>query len=157
MFLLDFPDKTVLKHNFDYYLKRTTHDSSLSKCIHSLIAFRLGDSDHGYYLLNDTLGMDLENKNKNTHHGLHIANSGGIYLALVYGIIGLRIQEDGLLIRPNLPKELNGIQTKFNYQGTDIEITLNQKIHIKVSKPIQLGIYNDIVDIIDEYRCDYIV
>jgi len=155
MFLLDYQDSEILENSFNYYIKRTTHDSSLSKCIHSIIAFRLGNTDLGFSFLSDILGMDLENKNKNTHHGLHIANSGGIYLVLLYGIIGLRIHEDCLLIRPHLPEEMKGISTKINYRGIDIDITLGKTINIRVSQPITLGIYNDFIQVTDEYHCDY--
>ena len=74
---------------------------------------------------------------------------------LLYGVIGLRIHEDGLLIRPHFPKEMKGIKTTINYRGTDIDITLNKTINISVSRPITLGIYNDFVEITDEYQCDY--
>ncbi len=153
--LLDYNNLEILENNFNYYLKRTTHDSSLSKCIHSLVAFRLGKSKLGYSYLNDILKMDLENSNKNTDHGLHIANSGGIYLTLIYGIIGLRIHKNNLWIRPTLPKKLKGIETSITYQETKIFITLKEKIEIKVSKPINLGIYNDIILINEIYHCDY--
>ncbi|HOO43996.1 MAG TPA: family 65 glycosyl hydrolase, partial [Bacillota bacterium] len=90
MFLLDYDNMDIFNSSFDYYLKRTTHDSSLSKCIHSIVAFRLGHVDLGYEFLNEIVRMDMENTHKNTHHGLHIANSGGIYLAMTYGVLGLR-------------------------------------------------------------------
>ncbi|MBN2540045.1 MAG: glycoside hydrolase family 65 protein [Bacilli bacterium] len=155
MFLLDFESEELFEKNFDFYLMRTTHDSSLSKCIHAIAAFRLNKLDLGFSYLSDILGMDLDNLNRNTHHGLHIANSGGIYLAILFGLIGLRIKPNGILIRPRLPKQFSGIKTKFNYRGTEIEISMEEKIKIAVSSPIDLGIYTDIISIEKEYQCDY--
>lgn len=155
MFLLDFKSEETIKRNFDYYLKRTTHDSSLSRCIHSIMAFRLNKLDLAYEYFDEILKMDIENTHKNTHHGIHIANSGGIYLTLVFGILGLRIKPNHLIIRPHFPKNLGGMIWETNYQGTMIQIELKEKIYIKVSKPITLGIYADMVNIVDEYQCDY--
>lgn len=155
MFLLDFDDERVIENNFNYYLQRTTHDSSLSRCIHSIMAFRLNKLDLAYEYFDEILKIDMENTHKNTHHGVHIANSGGIYLALVFGIIGLRIKPEHLVIRPHFPKKLGGMTWETNYQGTKIHLELKDKIYIKVSKPITLGIYTDMVNIVDEYQCDY--
>jgi len=157
MFLLDYNDDYLLEKNFDYYLKRTTHDSSLSKCIHSIIAFRLGKINLGTEFLNEIIAMDFDNLNKNTDHGLHIANSGGIYLALLYGVFGLRIKPDQLVLKPIKPNDISGIKTKINYRGTEISLSLNEKIEIEVSKPIQIGIYTELVNIEKTYQCDYIL
>ena len=156
LFLLDYDDLEIYNNSFDYYLPKTTHDSSLSRCIHSIIAFRLGHTDLGYKYLQDTVKIDLENTYNNTHHGLHIANSGGIYLSMVFGILGLRIKNGSILIRPSYIKKLEAINFKFFYKDTEIRITLNRKIQILVNKPIKLGIYNDMVLIKDKYQCDYI-
>ncbi len=157
MFLLDFQDNLLLKNNFDFYLKRTTHDSSLSKCIHSIIAFRLGEIDLGTKFLNEIISMDFDNLHHNTDHGLHIANSGGIYLAIIFGVLGLRIKEDKLILKPVMLKNIKGIKTRINYRNTEIVISLSNQIEIKVSKPIQIGIYNDEVKIITTHLCDYIL
>lgn len=155
MFLLDEEDEDLIERNFTYYLTRTTHDSSLSKCIHAIMAFRLGRLDLGYAFLDDILQMDLENTHKNTHHGLHIANSGGIYLVFIFGLLGLRIKPDGLVIRPRLPKEIHGVSLTLHYQGTMIDITLDDQIRLQVSKPLSIGIYTDIIHVSEAYQCDY--
>jgi alpha,alpha-trehalose phosphorylase len=155
MILLDSDNLEILRNNFDYYLKRTTHDSSLSKCIHAIVALRLGLVDLGTKFLEDTIAMDFENLNNNTDHGLHIANSGGIYLAILLGIFGFKIDNEQIFFFPILPKGMKGIETKINYQGIDITVSLDSKVNIKVSKPILIGIYTDKILIKDNYQCDY--
>lgn len=155
MFLLDYNNLDIFQKSFDYYLPKTTHDSSLSKCIHSIVAFRLGNTELGYEYLKDIAKIDLENSHNNTHHGIHIANSGGIYLAITYGILGLRIHENRIIFRPILPKEIEEFHFHFTYQGNKISITLNQRISITVEKPITLGIYNELVAVTDNYHCMY--
>lgn len=155
MFLLDYDDLEIYQKTFDYYLPKTTHDSSLSKCIHAIVAFRLGKTDLGYNYFEDILKIDMENTHHNTNHGIHIANSGGIYLTLLYGIIGFRIKPNGIVLRPRLPKEIKTLRFKFYYNHTEINITLNKTIEIRVDKEIELGIYDDMIKINDTYRCDY--
>lgn len=155
LILLGMNEHEVLKHNFDFYLPKTTHDSSLSKCIHSIVAFRLKDSKIGYQYLEDIAKLDLENTQNNTDHGLHIANSGGIYMSLVTGILGLFYNDSHLTISPFKPQQMAAISFKIIYQNQIIQFQLDDMIHISVEKPIQLGIYNDIINIVDDYHCMY--
>ncbi|MDT8336505.1 MAG: hypothetical protein RQ856_01605 [Candidatus Izemoplasmatales bacterium] len=155
MILLNNYDLDILRSNFDYYLKRTTHDSSLSKCIHAIAALSLGMVDLGSRYLEDIINMDFDNLNNNTDHGLHIANSGGIYLAIILGIFGFKFDSEQVCFNPILPKDMKGIETTVNYHGIDITINLSSKINIKVSKPIIIGIYTDKILIKDYYQCDY--
>jgi len=85
------------KKSFDYYEKITTHDSTLSECVFCIQACRLGYADKAYRYFLDSSETDLEDKHGNTKDGLHIANLGGAYLALVLGFSGLNITHDGLL------------------------------------------------------------
>ena len=128
MFLLDFNDLEVFEKNYNYYLPKTSHDSSLSKCIHSIVMFRLNKPEMAYQYFLDVLKIDYDNTHKNTDQGLHIANSGGSYLAVMFGMLGLRIYQNSIIIRPGLPHELEGLFVKFNYQGTIIQVELNEKI-----------------------------
>ncbi len=155
LILLRLNDLDALKRNFDFYLPKTTHDSSLSKCIHSIAAFRLGEDDLGFEFFEDICTMDLQNTHKNTDHGLHIANAGGIYLSLLLGVLGIQINNDNLQISPRLPKQFKGLKATLTYRQTKIEIHLEQKIKISVEKPLMIGIYDELVEIKDDYHCDY--
>ena len=155
MFLLDYEDDTVFENSFEFYLPKTTHESSLSKCIHSIVAFRVKKLEIAYDYLHQISRMDLENTHKNTHHGLHIANSGGIYLTIVQGILGLRIHKDKIVIRPSALQNIEEISVRLTYKGSRIEITLNDRINVTVEKPLEIGIYNDTVHIEQQYHCDY--
>src|SRR5690606_2178076 len=76
-FLLeDEVDKSTIRNSFDYYEKVTTHDSSLSSCIFSMMAARLGEYDKAYDYFMQTARLDLDNTHGNTKDGLHMANMG---------------------------------------------------------------------------------
>ncbi|MDD3123109.1 MAG: glycosyl hydrolase family 65 protein [Candidatus Izemoplasmatales bacterium] len=154
MQLLNYKNMKILKNTFDYYLPLTTHDSSLSKCIYSIIAAKLGDSKLAFEYLLDVLKIDFENSHNNTHHGLHIANLGGSYLAIVHGFLGLEITNNFFFLHPVLPNEINGYTVNIIIQDSKVCIKVSkQGIDITVDKPINIGIYNEIVSIKTVYHC----
>ena len=102
MLLFDRP-LDIMQDSFNFYETRTTHDSSLSYCVHATQAAKLGDIEKAYDYFNKTVELDLTDSHKNTFHGLHLANLGGVYMALLYGFIGYQIQPT-IAIHPRLPK-----------------------------------------------------
>ena len=59
------------KANYDYYEPKTTHDSSLSPSIYSIMAAEIGYHDHAYNYFMQTSRLDLDDYNKNTWQGVH--------------------------------------------------------------------------------------
>ncbi|WP_027965236.1 glycoside hydrolase family 65 protein [Halalkalibacillus halophilus] len=100
-FLIEqYADNDIIRRSYDYYEKVTTHDSSLSYCVFSIMAAKLGKEEKAYNYFNETARLDIDNLHKNTKDGLHMANMGGTWLAMVYGFAGLRIKETGLHFTP---------------------------------------------------------
>ena len=93
------------KRNFDYYDPLTTHDSSLSVCIQSIVANELGYARRALRYFNFAATMDLSDVGGNMMHGAHIASIGGAWMALVYGFAGMRDYGGGISFRPRLPSE----------------------------------------------------
>ena len=107
-FLLeDEQDDETIKNSYDYYEKITTHDSSLSYSIYSIMAAKLGYKEKAYGYFDETARLDLENPHGNTKDGLHLANMGGAWIAIVYGFAGVRMKESGLSFAPSLPDQWN--------------------------------------------------
>jgi alpha,alpha-trehalose phosphorylase len=115
----DIPD-AVMRRSFDYYEPLTTHDSSLSTCVFSIMAARLGETDKAMAYFKMSAMLDLEDAHGNTKDGIHTANMGGAYLCVVAGFAGLRLLKSGLLLRPRLPGEWKGYHFQFQYQGRRI-------------------------------------
>ena len=110
-FLLeDEQDFETMQNSYDYYEEITTHDSSLSS-VYSIMASKLGYKEKAYCYFNETARLDLDNTQGNTKDGLHMANMGGTWLAIVYGFAGLRVKESGLSFAPVFQK--NGIHLSF--------------------------------------------
>ncbi|AOM82077.1 glycoside hydrolase family 65 protein [Salisediminibacterium beveridgei] len=128
-FLLeDEADEETIRRSYDYYEKVTTHDSSLSYCVFSIMAAKLGYENKAYHYFIETARLDLDNTHKNTKDGLHMANMGGTWLALVSGFGGMRVKETGLHFAPRLPKEWDELRFHIRYHDRliAIDMTTNQ-------------------------------
>ncbi|WP_422122257.1 glycoside hydrolase family 65 protein [Planococcus sp. X10-3] len=127
-FLLeDEQDFDTIKNSYDYYEEITTHDSSLSSCIYSIMASKLGYAEKAYRYFDETARLDLDNIHKNTKDGLHMANMGGTWLGIVYGFAGMRLKESGLSFSPVLPAEWNSYEFHVRYQGRMLKIHKNRE------------------------------
>jgi alpha,alpha-trehalose phosphorylase len=123
----DAQTKETIRNSFSYYEKCTTHDSSLSTCIFSIMASKLGLEDKAYDYFGDSAKLDLFNTHKNTKDGIHTANMGGNFMAIVYGFGGLRIKESGIYFAPAVPKQWEGYQFQINYEDSQIKVEVSPK------------------------------
>lgn len=117
----------TIRKSFDYYEKITTHDSSLSTCIYSIVAAKLGDVDKAYDYFGDSAKLDLFNLHHNTRDGIHTANMGGNYMAVVYGFGGLRLKESGIWFAPQLPKQWESYRFQVLYEGSRILVETDRE------------------------------
>ena len=124
--LEDAQPEPVMLNSYLYYEKITTHDSSLSSSIFSIMAARLDlcEKALGYFEL--SAQVDLSDRFRTTIHGINAANLGGIYMAVVYGFGGLRLKESGLHLRPRLPVKWQSYRFKICYQNTRIAVVVEK-------------------------------
>lgn len=113
---------STMRNSFSYYEKITTHDSSLSRCIFSIMASKLGMKEKAYEYFDFSSRMDIRNSQGNTKDGIHTANMGGTYMAIVYGFLGLRVKEDGFFFAPSLPDAWKGLTLRINLKGCLLQI-----------------------------------
>jgi maltose phosphorylase len=119
-------DFDTIKRNFDFYEPRTVHESSLSACIHAVLAARLGYLDKAYELYLRTTRLDLDDYNKEVAEGCHITSMGGAWLAIVHGFAGMTIKDDKLHFDPVLPPNWQGYSFKIRFRNEIIQVTVNK-------------------------------
>ncbi|EKY11598.1 glycosyl hydrolase family 65 central catalytic domain protein [Capnocytophaga sp. oral taxon 332 str. F0381] len=95
--------KEALQKHYDFYSQFTVHESSLSPCVHSILAAKLGMIDEAYQLYLRTARLDLDDYNKEVHEGLHITSMAGTWLSIVEGFGGLQVEADKLTFAPQIP------------------------------------------------------
>ncbi len=108
--------------NFDFYEKFTTHDSSLSTAIFSVMASEIGCHGKAYRYFMSTARMDLDDYHGNTRDGIHAANMAGTWMCVVNGFAGMRAYEDGLYFNPHLPENWESYSFKITYKGRLIQV-----------------------------------
>ncbi len=99
--------------NFDYYERLTVRDSSLSACTQSVMAAEVGHLQLAYDYLAEAALMDLDDLERNTRDGLHVASLAGTWIALVSGLAGMRERDGALSFAPCLPQGL----TRLAFRG----------------------------------------
>jgi alpha,alpha-trehalose phosphorylase len=92
--------------NFDYYEAITVRDSSLSACTQAVIAAEVGHLDLAYDYFGEAALIDLENLERNTRDGLHIASLAGAWIVAVAGFGGMRDHDGALSFAPRLSQRL---------------------------------------------------
>ncbi|WP_204344024.1 glycoside hydrolase family 65 protein [Psychroserpens algicola] len=117
-----------LERHFDFYEPFTVHESSLSPCVHSIQAAKLGRMDQAYEFYLRTSRLDLDDYNHEVEEGLHITSMAGTWMSIVEGFGGMRIVNDTLSFEPKIPAEWNGYSFKVNFRN------LILKIHVTKSE-----------------------
>ncbi|MGE5550110.1 MAG: glycoside hydrolase family 65 protein [Bacteroidota bacterium] len=113
------------RRDYDYYEPLTTHDSSLSPSIFSIVASEIGYRDKAYDYFLRSARMDLDDLYGNTDSGIHAANMAGSWMALVNGFGGMRTHGGMLQFRPYLPAGWREYSFRVTFRGRLIEVTVN--------------------------------
>lgn len=121
----DFEEETHRRH-FDFYEPLTVHESSLSPCVHSVLAAKLGDHDRAYAFYLRTSRLDLDDYNNDTRDGLHITSMAGTWMSIVKGFAGMRVRDNSLQFKPFLPKAWKSFSFKIRFRGNIHHITVDQ-------------------------------
>ncbi|MBU3180191.1 glycoside hydrolase family 65 protein [Clostridium psychrophilum] len=118
--------KEQKKRDYDYYEAITTHDSSLSMCIFSIMANEVGYHKKAYNYFMKTARMDLDNIQGNTKDGIHAANMAGTWMGIVNGFAGMRTHDGVLSFTPYLPDKWEAYSFKVNYKNRTINVNVNK-------------------------------
>ena len=111
------------KHrDFSYYEPITTHDSSLSSCIYSILASEIGNHQKAFALFQDAVRMDLDNRHQNSQNGVHTAAMAGSWLAVVFGFGGARTSDGELAFSPRIPATWKSFSFPFLFQGSKLRV-----------------------------------
>ncbi|MDP3431608.1 MAG: glycosyl hydrolase family 65 protein, partial [Bacteroidota bacterium] len=126
-------DKESLERHFDFYEPLTVHESSLSSCIHSILAASLGRQEKAYEMYLRTARLDLDDYNNDTCDGLHITSMGGTWMAFVQGFGGMRVRNGQLNFTPFIPEGWNSYSFRLNFREAHLEFKMDK---------MQFSVYN---------------
>ena len=124
-------DTDTIRRNFDFYEARTVHESSLSPCIHSILASRIGDIPRAYELYLRTSRLDLDDYNNEAAEGCHITSMAGTWMSVVMGFGGMRVRDDmqfrggTLHLNPILPAAWTSFSFRIRFRNNTIRVTVD--------------------------------
>jgi len=141
-------DIETLRENFDFYEPKTVHESSLSPCVHVILAAKIGKMDKAYELYLRTSRLDLDDYNHEADEGLHITSMAGTWMSVVEGMAGVRIYENGLSIDPKIPSAWKSYKFQILYKNNPISIAVTQS-EIKIENlgklALELKVINELI------------
>lgn len=134
-------DKNVIRASFEYYEKRTIHDSSLSAATHSIVANDLNFTETAYKFFREASEIDLGFNLNSSDEGIHSASMGGIWMAVVMGFAGFSNEMGTLNINPNIPKAWEKLSFNICWKGEKLSFIITKQL-VKITK-----ISEDIINI----------
>jgi len=118
--------KEELERNYNFYEPITVHESSLSPCVHSILAARLGKEDKSYEFYTRAARLDLDDYNNDTEDGCHITSMAGTWMSIIKGFGGMRLKDHTLHFDSFLPKQWNEFSFKINFRANQLNIAVKK-------------------------------
>ncbi|HYP44913.1 MAG TPA: glycosyl hydrolase family 65 protein [Propionibacteriaceae bacterium] len=122
--------------DFEYYDPITTGDSTLSGVVQSIIAAEVGYQDLALRYFRNALFVDLADLHGNASDGVHVASTGGVWNALVYGFAGMRDYNGVITFDPRLPAEWPSMSFRIVLRGTRLKVVLTRS---EISFTVEVG------------------
>jgi len=145
-FFSDEYDEETLRRNYNFYEPLTVHESSLSPCIHAILASRLGLHDDAYNFYLRTSRLDLDDYNNDTEDGCHITSMAGTWMSVVEGFAGMHVKNDRLSFRPFLPAQWKSYSFNIRFRENVIKINVdsNGGVFINLSTtPVTIDVFGN--------------
>jgi trehalose/maltose hydrolase-like predicted phosphorylase len=131
--------------NLDYYGPRTAHGSSLSPAVTASLLARAGRPDEALAMFRTALALDLDDLTGTTAAGLHVANLGGVWQAILAGFAGVRVRAGVLSVDPRLPGSWGSLRVRFCCLGRRVRLHITRdRVEIATSSPLLAGLADQV-------------
>jgi alpha,alpha-trehalase len=116
-----------IKENIDFYEKRTSHGSTLSKLVSSWVTARL-NREASWKSFEKALISDFKDiQGGTTQEGIHLGAMAGTVDLIRRCYTGLELRKGTLWFKPHLPRKLEKINFKLRYRGHWLNLNLSKK------------------------------
>jgi trehalose/maltose hydrolase-like predicted phosphorylase len=143
----------AIPRNIDYYLKRTSHGSTLSGVVNAWVLARC-DRPRSWRFFAEALASDLHDvQGGTTAEGIHLGAMAGTVDLVQRCYTGLETREDVLWLNPSLPEELDGLDFDVRYRGhwwINLHLTpqlLRVSFATSDAPPVRIGVKGLVVEI----------
>ncbi len=129
----DLPAEAIPR-TVDYYARRTSHGSTLSRIVSSWVLAR-ADRTQSWALLEEALESDIADiQGGTTPEGIHLGAMAGTVDLVQRGQTGLEARDDFLRLNPCLPDGLQGLRFRIRYRGHWLDVDIGRD-KMRVSAP----------------------
>jgi trehalose/maltose hydrolase-like predicted phosphorylase len=120
-------DPAWIPQNIDYYLKRTSDGSTLSRVVHSWVLAR-SDRRRSFRLFKEALLSDVADiQGGTTAEGIHLGAMAGTVDLLQRGYTGAVVRDGILWLDPRLPHSLAWLRLRYQVRGAWIDLLMTQQ------------------------------
>ena len=127
-------DNDILKKNYDYYLARTSHGSTLSLIAHARVASLLNDTPKSIEWFKKALYADIGDIQGGTvKEGIHTGLMAGTIFIFLTAFAGMDFSEERISFRPKLPEDWKKVKFNFTFKNVDYFVNITyEKIKILI-------------------------
>jgi maltose phosphorylase len=143
-------DNETHRKNFDFYEPMTVHESSLSPCVHVILASKLGYKQKAYELYLRTARLDLDDYNNDTEDGCHITSMAGTWMSVVKGFGGMRVKDGKLCFNPFIPDEWKSYSFRLEFRGRVIKVKVSKdgmETKLESGDPMEITLKDKVVQL----------
>jgi alpha,alpha-trehalase len=147
---LDYPfEYDTIPKNIDYYLKRTSHGSTLSRVTHSWVLAR-SDREGSWRLFAEALMSDVEDiQDGTTPEGIHLGAMASTVDMMQRAYTGIEVRGGVLWLNPRLPRTIENLCLHVHYRDKSLTLTISgDLLTVEVAgvtpELIKIGFKNDI-------------
>ncbi len=126
----DVPDAyTLVRKNYAYYEPRTSHGSTLSKVVHSIISSYLQDGhEMAWKWFMEALKSDIQDtQGGTTQEGIHCGVMAGTLDTVMRYFAGISFYNEKLNVHPNLPEQWKKLSISICFRRNKYAITITRK------------------------------
>jgi maltose phosphorylase len=134
-------DEETHRENFEFYEPRTVHESSLSPCVHVVLAAKLGLEQKAVEMYDRTARLDLDDYNHEAYQGLHITSMAGTWMSVIEGFGGFRVREGKPHFHTMLPKAWKRYSFLLQFRGRKLKVSVGPEgagVELQAGEPLDV-------------------
>ncbi|HBZ29278.1 MAG TPA: beta-phosphoglucomutase family hydrolase [Nitrosomonas nitrosa] len=119
----------TIPRNVDYYTKRSSCGSTLSRVVYAWVLVRSDRSCCAMDFFVDALQSDISDiQQGTTAEGVHLGAMAGSVDLIQRVSTGIEVRDDALRLNPELPQDLERLDMRIRYRGHSIDLHLTRNL-----------------------------
>jgi len=142
----------TIPRNIDYYVRRTSHGSTLSRVVHSWVLAR-SHRQASWDLFTHALESDVADiQGGTTEEGIHLGAMAGTVDLIQRSYTGVETSGDTLWFNPSLPEKLRRLSLRLRYRRHSLEVDVtSERLRVRAlggtGAAIRIGLRDEISEL----------